>query len=32
MPTTDGSDRDPVHGEGGTIDLPTKTGDLSRDD
>jgi hypothetical protein len=24
--------RDLVHGEGGTIDLPTKPGDLSRDD
>lgn len=25
-------DRDLVHGEGGTIDLPTKPGDLSKDD
>ena len=25
---TDGSDRDLVHGEGGTLDLPTKPGDL----
>lgn len=24
--------RDLVHGEGGTIDLPTKPGDLSKDD
>lgn len=29
---TDGSDRDLVHGDGGTIDLPTKPGDLSKDD
>jgi hypothetical protein len=29
---TDGSDRDLVHGEGGTIDLPVKPGDLSKDD
>jgi hypothetical protein len=29
---TDGSDRDLVHGEGGTIDLPTKPGNLTRDD
>jgi hypothetical protein len=29
---TDGSDRDLVHGEGGTIDLPTKPRDLNRDD
>lgn len=28
----DGSDRDLVHGDGGTIDLPTKPGDLSKDD
>lgn len=25
-------DRDLVHGEGGTIDLPSKPGDLSKDD
>ena len=25
-------DRDLVHGDGGTIDLPTKPGDLSKDD
>lgn len=25
-------DRDLVHGEGGTIDLPTRPGDLARDD
>jgi hypothetical protein len=25
-------DRDLVHGEGGTIELPTKPGDLSKDD
>ena len=25
-------DRDLVHGEGGTIDLPTRPGDLSKDD
>ena len=29
---TDGVDRDLVHGEGGTIDLPTKRADISRDD
>ena len=29
---TDGGDRDLVHGEGGTIDLPEKPGDLSKDD
>jgi hypothetical protein len=29
---TDGSDRDLVHGEGGTLDLPTKPGDLNHDD
>ena len=28
----DGSDRDLVHGEGGTIDLPVKPGDMSKDD
>ena len=26
------ADRDLAHGEGGTIDLPTKPGDLSKDD
>jgi hypothetical protein len=29
---TDGADRDLVHGESGTIDLPTKPDDLNRDD
>jgi hypothetical protein len=29
---TEGKDRDLVHGEGGTIDLPTKPGDMSKDD
>jgi hypothetical protein len=29
---TGGSDRDLVHGEGGTIDLPDSPGDLSKDD
>jgi hypothetical protein len=29
---TDNNDRDLVHGEGGTIDLPTSPGDLSKDD
>ncbi|MBR0822347.1 hypothetical protein [Bradyrhizobium liaoningense] len=29
---TDDRDRDLVHGDGGTIDLPTKPGDLSKDD
>ncbi|KYG24527.1 hypothetical protein SE92_33300 [Bradyrhizobium sp. AT1] len=29
---TEDSDRDLVHGDGGTIDLPTKPGDLSKDD
>ena len=29
---TDGSDRDLVHGEGGTIDVPAKPGDISKDD
>lgn len=27
-----GKDRDLVHGDGGTIGIPTKPGDLSRDD
>ncbi|SCB43292.1 hypothetical protein GA0061098_1009265 [Bradyrhizobium shewense] len=26
------SDRDLVHGDGGTIDVPAKPGDLSKDD
>jgi hypothetical protein len=26
------SDRDLVHGDGGTIELPTRPGDLSKDD
>ena len=29
---TDGEDRDLVHGEGGTIDLPRTPRDLSKDD
>ncbi len=29
---TGDSGRDLVHGEGGTIDLPTRPGDLSKDD
>jgi hypothetical protein len=29
---TDGWDRDLVHGEGGTIDLPDEPRDLSKDD
>ena len=29
---TDDGDRDLVHGDGGTLDMPTKPGDLSRDD
>lgn len=29
---TDDTDRDLVHGDGGTIGIPTKPGDLSRDD
>ncbi|MGY4503112.1 hypothetical protein ACVWYH_007069 [Bradyrhizobium sp. GM24.11] len=29
---TDDNSRDLVHGDGGTIDLPTKPGDLSKDD
>ena len=29
---TEDRDRDLVHGEGGTIDLPTRPGDLSKDD
>lgn len=29
---TEDRDRDLVHGDGGTIDLPTKPGDLSKDD
>jgi hypothetical protein len=29
---TDGSDRDLVHGDGGTIELPTKSTDINRDD
>lgn len=28
----DGSDRDLVHGDGGTLHLPVKPGDLSKDD
>jgi hypothetical protein len=28
----DGKDRDLVHGDGGTIDLPVKPGDMSKDD
>ena len=29
---TEGNDLDLAHGEGGTIELPTKPGDLSKDD
>jgi hypothetical protein len=29
---TDGRDRDLVHGDGGTIELPVKPGELSKDD
>jgi hypothetical protein len=29
---TEDNDRDLVHGDGGTLDMPTKPGDLSRDD
>lgn len=29
---TEDKDRDLVHGDGGTIDIPTKRGDLSKDD
>lgn len=29
---TEDSGRDLVHGDGGTIDVPTKPGDLSNDD
>jgi len=29
---TEDRGRDLVHGDGGTIDLPTKPGDLSKDD
>jgi len=29
---TEDRDRDLQHGDGGTIDLPTKPGDLSKDD
>lgn len=29
---TEDGDRDLVHGDGGTLDIPTKPGDLSRDD
>jgi hypothetical protein len=28
----DGRDRDLVHGDGGTLDLPVKPGDMSKDD
>jgi hypothetical protein len=28
----DGADRDLVHGEGGTLGLPTKPGDINHDD
>ncbi|MGY4238020.1 hypothetical protein ACVIIW_006967 [Bradyrhizobium sp. USDA 4449] len=31
-PETDDKNRDLVHGDGGTIGIPTKPGDLSRDD
>ncbi|WP_441237516.1 hypothetical protein [Bradyrhizobium sp. 930_D9_N1_4] len=29
---TEDSGRDLLHGDGGTIDLPTKPGDMSKDD
>jgi len=29
---SDGRDRDLEHGEGGTLELPSKPGDLSQDD
>jgi hypothetical protein len=29
---SDVKDRDLVHGEGGTLDLPVKPGDMSKDD
>jgi hypothetical protein len=29
---TEGSDRDLIHGDGGTIELPTKSTDFNRDD
>lgn len=29
---TEDNSRDLVHGDGGTIDLPTRPGDLSKDD
>jgi hypothetical protein len=29
---TEGKDRDLIHGDGGTIDLPVKPGDMSKDD
>lgn len=28
----DGGDRDLVHGDGGTLELPVKPGDMSKDD
>jgi len=28
----DGKDRDLVHGDGGTLDLPVRPGDMSKDD
>jgi hypothetical protein len=31
-PMNDGADRDLVHGEGGTLGLPTKPEDLNQDD
>lgn len=31
-PKSDGDDRDLVHGEGGTLGLPTKPDDLNHDD
>jgi hypothetical protein len=31
-PENDGADRDLVHGEGGTLGLPTKPEDLNQDD
>jgi hypothetical protein len=31
-PESDGKDRDLVHGDGGTLDMPVKPGDISKDD
>ncbi len=29
---SDGKDRDLVHGDGGSLDMPVKPGDISKDD